>query len=122
MAMLARVLRGPSGRWALALLVEYLFAVRRTVPEGLRQALETGLGREGREAYMTAAQKLIDQGRELGRAEGQAEMLLRLVAARFGDPPSPVEARVRAASPEQVARWAERLLRAASLGEVFADE
>ena len=116
--MLARVLRGPSGRWALGLIVEYIFAVRDTVPEGLPEALEAGLGREGREAYMSAAQKLVEQG----RAEGQTEMLLRLIAVRFGAPPPAVEARVRGASSAQVTQWAERLLTAASLGDLFDED
>ena len=118
MPMLARVLRGPRGWEALALLLEYIFAVRKSEPEGLPAALEAGLGSEAREAYMSFAQKLIDQG----RTEGQAEMLLRLVAARFGPAPPSVMDRVRAASGEQLEIWAERILTAASVADVFRDE
>jgi len=114
MGMLARVLRGPAGRWALGLIVGYIFAVRDTVPEGLPEAFEAGLGRDGREAYMSAAQKLVDQGK--------TEMLLRLITVRFGAPPAAVEARVRAASAVQVVEWAERLLSAASLGDLFEED
>ena len=116
------VLRGPRGCHALALLLEYIFAVRKSEPEGLPAALEAGLGSEAREAYMSFAQKLIDEGRAKGRTEGQAEMLLRQVTARFGAAPPSVVDRVRAASGEQLEIWAERILTAASLADVFCDE
>jgi predicted transposase YdaD len=135
MEMAARVLRRPAGREALALLLVYILTVLDTVPEGLPAALEEGLGSEGREAYMSAAQKLIDQGRTEGRkegrtegrkegrlegrAEGRAEMLLEQVAARFGAPPPAIAARVRAASVEELGRWAERILAATSVEDLF---
>ena len=100
--------------------MEYILAVLETVPEGL-PALQEELGSEAREACMTAAQKLIDQGRVEGRAEGQAEMLLRLIAARFGTPPPSIAARVRAASSVQLEQWAERVLTASSVTELFGD-
>jgi hypothetical protein len=153
MEMAARVLRRPAGREALTLLLVYILDVLDTVPEGLPAALEEGLGREGRDAYMSAAQKLIDQGRSEGRkegrsegrkegrsegrkegrsegrkegriegrVEGQAEMLLRQVAARFGAPPPAIAARVRAASVEELGGWAERILTAASVEDLFGD-
>jgi predicted transposase YdaD len=84
---------------------------------------------------MSAAQKLIDQGRSEGRSEGreqgrkegrnegriegQAEMLLRQLAARFGAPPPAIAACVRTASVEELGRWAERILTATSLEDVF---
>src|SRR5829696_3740530 len=104
MGMLGRVWRGNGGREAFDLLMQYISNVLETLPEGLPAALEEGIGIEAREAYMSAAQKLIDQGRTEGRAqgraqgraegraEGQAEMLLRLVAARFGAPPPSIAA------------------------------
>jgi predicted transposase YdaD len=62
-----------------------------------------------------------DEGRREGRAEGQRGMLLDLLAARFGVLPDAVAARVQAAPLTDLARWAKRLLSAATLEDVLAD-
>ena len=115
MNMLLRVFRGRAGWWALNLLGQYTHAVTDEVPESLLAVLEEGLGSEGREAFMTAAEKLIEQG----RAEGRAEVLLQQVAERFGAPNQAITERVRAAPAEQVDRWVKRILTASSLAELF---
>lgn len=73
---------------------------------------------------MTAAEKLTNQVREEslkeGRKEGQAELLLRQLSLRFGMLPGSVTQQVQAASDSDLARWAERVITAASLDEVFA--
>ena len=48
-------------------------------------------------------------------------MLLRLIAARFGAPPPAIAARVRGASVEDLGRWAERILTATSVEDLFGD-
>jgi len=49
-------------------------------------------------------------------------MLLRLLRQRFGNAVSPqVEQRIAMAAPEQIEAWAERVLSAATLADVFAD-
>ena len=96
----------------------YTFAVLESVPESLLAVLEEGLGNEGREAFMTAAEKLIEQG----RAKGRAELLLQLVAERFGPPPPDFTGRVRTASVDQVERWAKRILTASSLADLLRDD
>jgi hypothetical protein len=141
MHMLRRALHGPSGRWALELLGAYTLAVVESVPESLLAVLGEGLGTEGREAFMTAAEKLIEQGRaeglsaaaklieqgraeglEKGRLEGRADVLLRLVAARFGAPARSITERVRAASADQIDQWTERILTASSLTDLFGED
>ena len=74
--------------------------------EWLRQGLE-----EGRE-----------EGREEGVREGEARMLHRQLRRRFGELPSWVTARLRDAEPEQLERWAERLLEVESLESLFEGE
>jgi hypothetical protein len=54
-----------------------------------------------------------------GRAEGRAELVLKLLALRFGPLREEVVARVRAASVEELDTFAERVLTATSLDEVL---
>jgi hypothetical protein len=66
-------------------------------------------------------QKWKMEGRKEGRMEGQASLLARLIAKRFG--PQLVDAalweRLHSATPDQLDRWADRILDATSMDEVF---
>lgn len=79
----------------------------------MHQARSRGLA-DGR------AEGLVE-GRAEGLAEGKADLVLKLLGIRFGALPSPVIARVRSASAEQLDTWAERVLTAATLDEVLAE-
>lgn len=61
----------------------------------------------------------IEKGRSEGRAEGQSGLLLRLLELRFGSVPEAVRDRVRGASVPQLEAWAEAVLRAATIDEMF---
>jgi hypothetical protein len=61
------------------------------------------------------------EGREAGRRESEAEMLLRLLRLRFGSVPTEVTTRVTTADPETLLRWSERVLSAPTLEAVFAE-
>jgi predicted transposase YdaD len=63
--------------------------------------------------------RICEEGRQEGRREGEAEMLLRQLRIRFGTLPADTVARVHAADPETLLRWSERVLSAATLNEVF---
>ena len=65
------------------------------------------------------ARRYVAQGREEGRAEGEANLLLKLLASRFGPLPAAVEARVRASSIADLEVFAERVLAAKCLDDVF---
>ena len=73
---------------------------------------------------MTAADKLIEQGRLEGRREGglegQRAMLVRQLEHRFGPLAGDALARVQAAGPDDLGRWAERLLDVATIDDVLA--
>ena len=56
-----------------------------------------------------------------GRREGEARTLLQLLARRFGTVPEAVTERVARASIDDVERWFDRAVDAASLDDVFAD-
>jgi hypothetical protein len=54
-----------------------------------------------------------------GKKEAGVTMLERLVQRKFGSIPGAIRARIEAANPEQLFDWAERLIMAETLDEVF---
>ena len=80
---------------------------------------------------MTGGQQLREEGRQLGRQEGvelgrqegvelgQRAMLLRLLRAKFGQLSPEDVARVETADLELLESWAENILSAATLADVF---
>ena len=119
-----QIAHAPNGRDALRLLLEYISVTTDADPENVHEFAKL-IGPVAEEAYMTAAEKLTRESakkaRKEGRKEGQAELLLRQLKLRFGDPTDDVAARLQSASDEDLARWAERILAASSLDDVFAD-
>jgi predicted transposase YdaD len=73
---------------------------------------------------MTGAERLREEGREQGRAEGRVEgraaIILKQLALRFAPLSAATIARVRAASPDELDRIAERILSAKTLDELFS--
>jgi hypothetical protein len=69
------------------------------------------------------AKRYLSQGRAegevRGEARGRAEMLLKLLTLRFAPPSDAVVARVRGASIDELERWTERVLSAASIDDVL---
>ncbi|AUX37368.1 MULTISPECIES: hypothetical protein [Sorangium] len=61
----------------------------------------------------------LDEGRRAGLDDGQRAVLLRQLRARFGDVPEGRREQVLAASGERLAGWAERILTATTLDELF---
>jgi hypothetical protein len=57
----------------------------------------------------------------MGRQEGEATLLHRLLARRFGPLPEWVDDRLRRASIEELETWGDRVLDAAELADVFED-
>lgn len=120
------VRRAPNGMAALVLIMRYIFATNEPAePEALVQRLLAAVGEEGKEEIMTAADQLMERGREQGIKQGvelgRREMLLDLLRQRFGALPEAVVARVTAAGGTALQAWSKRVLTAAGLDEVFAD-
>src|SRR5690606_28902080 len=69
---------------------------------------------------LTYAQKLRKEGFDAGIEQGQRKVLLRQLARRFGPLPEAITTRVARADAEDIERWSDRILDAASLDEVFA--
>ena len=57
-----------------------------------------------------------------GRQEGEAAVLLKLLTQRFGPVSDALQARIKAADAETLLTWAERILSASCLEEIFDDE
>jgi hypothetical protein len=66
--------------------------------------------------------QVIQQGMERGIPVGQRLMLCHQLKNRFGDQAdNKIVRRVMDTAPEQLARWAERVLSAGTLAEVLED-
>jgi hypothetical protein len=61
------------------------------------------------------------EGLAEGRAEGRVDMLLRLLALKFGEVPERARARLAAATDAELVRYLERATLAASLADLFDD-
>jgi predicted transposase YdaD len=61
----------------------------------------------------------VARGKAEGRQEGEQVLLQKLLTKRFGPLPAEVLEQLACASTEQIEAWADRVLDAASLDEVF---
>lgn len=61
----------------------------------------------------------LERGREEGRIEGETQFLLRLLDQKFGGLDAATQTRVRSADDQQLLAWADRVLTARTLDEVF---
>lgn len=87
-------------------------AERKGLEQGLRKGLKQGL-EQGREQG-------LEQGLEQGALSGQRLVLKRLLTRRFGELSDAVLQRLEQANSDQLECWADRLLDAATLDEVFS--
>ena len=130
MDVVGEVARAPNGLSALAQLLCYVLQVNEHVQrEQLQDLLTREIGPQTQEAIVTAGQLLIEQGRQQGLEQGRQQglqqgfqqVLLQLLRQRFGaQVDSVVERRVMEAPLEQVQAWTQRVLSAATLGELLA--
>ena len=101
-------------------LLTFVLATSDLRPEELRAlALETGLVDWEEFEMDVIAQPLILDAVERGKAEGMAGLFLRLCQQRFGAIPKETELAVRSAPLHDLEAWADSLLQARSLDEVF---
>jgi len=74
---------------------------------GIQKGLEQGR-QEGRQ-----------EGRQVGRKEGEAAILLRLIALKFGSPTEEVRARIEEADADMLLDWSARILTAERVDDIF---
>lgn len=110
-----------SGSERLLQLLEYIYFVNSYIDEKtMRRQLIAVAGPHAEDTMMSLGERLVQQGIDKGVEKGQREMLLRQLGQRFGVLPAAVTARVNEAGAADLGRWAERILDAKSLDDVFA--
>jgi predicted transposase YdaD len=113
----------PSGVQALTAILCYLFKVTDPEPSSIIEVLETRVGTRAVEAFMTYAERLIQQGEAKGRADGEAkgraEILRKQMTLKFGPLSSETEKRISSAAIADLDRWSERVLSAQRIEEIF---
>jgi predicted transposase/invertase (TIGR01784 family) len=111
-----------SGIRSLASLLRYLALVTpHSQLQAFRGKLRAALAPKAEELAMTIAEQLRAEGRIEGRAEGRADVLRRQLAIKFGAVDVEHEARIRAATPDQLDRFLDRVLITDTLTAVFAE-
>lgn len=73
------------------------------------------------DTIMSTLDRTYQKGKAEGKAEGRAEALLRLLDRRFGPLDEPTAQRIRQAGLEDLDRWTDRVLDAATLPAVLRD-
>ncbi|MEO5345889.1 MAG: DUF4351 domain-containing protein [Magnetococcus sp. YQC-9] len=66
--------------------------------------------------------RIREEGREAGRGEGEAKIILRQLTRRFGPLPETIRTRISQADDDMLERWGDRLLEARTLDEVFTGD
>jgi hypothetical protein len=105
----------PRGHDALRVIGYHALRVAEAPALVLHETFERILQRP-EETIMSTAEKLKDEGMQKGRVE----VLLRQLAKRFGPVPEDLVERVRRGSTEDLERWTDRILDAATRDGVFA--
>jgi len=107
---------------------QYAQEIERTVREKVLagdQGMMSQFAQDVRRQYAqeieeTIREKALQEGKLEGRLEGEAKLLLRMLPRRFGPLPLDVSERVYNADPDTIEMWADRVLDAKSLDEVFS--
>jgi hypothetical protein len=120
----------PALQWTSVIFC-YLLQVVDIEPDVLQDLVTQSLSAGKEEMLMTVAERLEKRGEAKGRVEGRVEgeargrnaILSRLLTKRFGQDIFDIklQERLRNATPEQLDRWAERILDAKTLEEVFEE-
>ena len=132
---LRRASRAPHGVESLTAIMSYIMEVQHVPMTQVRQFLRFHVDPAMESPVFTMIdllkEKFRKEGREVGRQEGrqegfaagrnegQAELLLRLLRARFGDAAAGFVGRVHGATAADLVIWAERVLIAETVDEVF---
>ncbi|MBX3226747.1 MAG: Rpn family recombination-promoting nuclease/putative transposase [Labilithrix sp.] len=119
-ATLERLARDDPQREDTLVVLRYILRVAGPTPyEHLRQRV-TDVAPTFEEVMASAEQYFIEQGIEKGIEKGTRRTILRLLRTRFGPLEPAIEARVEAASSDDLDRWTERIIVAKTLDDVFA--
>ena len=130
--LLAVVRKAPNGLAAMQAILRYVVVTTKRVnEEEIRETLQT-LAASNEDEMETVADQLeemfrekgiaigFERGIERGLKQGQRRVLLRQLGRRFGEVPESLVERVNSADEETLDAWADRVLSAKTLDEVFA--
>ncbi len=99
--------------------IDWLMRLPTELEQRLLQEVYT-LERKVIMPYVTSAERFgIEKSRQEGRQEGEAALLTRQLARRFGALPDAVQVRLTTATIDQLQEWAIRVLDDGSLDAVF---
>ena len=87
--------------------------------QGMQRGMQQGMQRGMQQGMQRGMQQGMQRGMEQGRVEGERAVLERLLRRRFGRLPPATARRLDRASPADLEAWAENVLDAGTLDEVF---
>jgi hypothetical protein len=121
--LLKAVWEGPGGREAMGIVVRYLtLANHEATRQTLVKTLESILGEGVREMVMTEGLRLMKQGEAKGKAEGRAEDVLAVLAARGLSVSDEQRARILGCTDiALLSRWVVKAATAQSTAEALAE-
>ena len=98
----------------------YLDLIQISLSKNIQEVFETAMNSLGYEYQGDFARRYYGQGKAEGKAEGRIELILKLLALRFGPLTEAAQARVRGAQDAQLDAVAERMLTAKTLEEALS--
>jgi hypothetical protein len=93
--------------------------VKHGMKSGIEQGVKQGIRQGIRQGIKQGIEQGIEQGFARGRKEAVAGVLERQLEIRFGPLSKTVLKRLSRASPDKLAKWAEALIDARTLKDVF---
>lgn len=115
--------------WTRERIIDFIRAIgwMMRLPAAMETAFWQEIGQQGKEFAMeymlpferVALAKGKEEGLEQGRQQGQAELIARQLRRRFGKLPDTVQQRLAVADTNQLTAWADAILDAASLEDIF---
>ena len=94
-------------------------AFQRVRDEAMQQGMEQGMEQGEQQGMKQGMQQGVEQGMQQGRIEGERAVLERLLQRRFGFLSSDTTERLRRASTAELETWADKVLDARTLDDVF---
>ena len=112
--------KAPDGHAALEVLMQYLVATHKRLSTGkIGELLIKAAGPEAQEDIVDFREPFKLEGKIEGRLAMRVEVLLDLLAARFGKVPAAARARVCAADEKTLSKWTLRVLTAETVADVL---
>jgi len=96
-----------------------LTQVEQTKLPSYRIGMQQGMQQGKQEGRQEGKQEGRQEGRQEGKQEGEGYLLLRQIKRRFSQLPDWVEEKITQATTDQIEQWADNILDATTIEEVF---